>query len=121
MAAKTISNMSPIPTDLDKWFSENLIKQYLQAEDEAILHGCYIQKPKTYRWLIHGIGYNDHYNAVMSYFSSHELNILKHNEIYVYKHIPINKSTLFNLGIGIGTKLKKRLIYADQIGLIKLF
>lgn len=121
METKIIGDMV-VPASLDEWFSENLVKQYLKAEDEAILNGIDIRnEPESYRWLIHGIGYNDHYNAVMSYFSSHELNILKHNGIYVWGHIPINKSKLFNLGIGIGTKLKKRLIYADQIGLIKLY
>jgi len=98
-----------------------LADAYLKAEDNIILHGSPVStEQETYKWHIHGIGYNDHYSAAMSYFSSHQLNILKANGIVVWRHEAINRSRLFNTGIGIGVKLKRKLIYAYQIGLITL-
>lgn len=109
-------------SDLYTFFNLRLAQKLMDAEDKAILSGMphRVIINEYFKWQIHGIGYNDHYSACMAYFSSHELNVLKHNGVYVYGHVAINRTKLFNFGIGIGVKLRKRLIYADQIGLIKL-
>lgn len=101
--------------------ARQLADAYLKIEDEYLLSGApQAKEPESYKWQIRGMGYNDHYSAVMSFFSSHQLNVLKANGILIWQHVPIYRSKLFNTGIGISVKLKRALIYANQIGLITL-
>lgn len=70
-----------------------------------------------FMYKINNFEYNSHYDAVMSYFSSNELNRLKAYGILVWKRNPINKNILQQ---GLGAKLTKKLIKADEIGLLRL-